>query len=181
MQSRTLAAALAVALSVVALASAARAQAHDVSAPSLAVEGDVDPPGYVFSLTADALGVVLGHYALSLELAFAPAHAVWLSPAYAAADGASGFGLEAGYHLWPLAEGTEGLFVGPVLGAARASSDQGSVTVLSLGAELGWQVVWGGFAIAVGAGATLAYARGLSSETTAVIPRVRLSLGWSWT
>lgn len=162
-------------------ASGVQAQDHDGAAPSLAVEADTDPPGYVFSLTADALGLVLGHYALSFEIAFAPAHAVWLSPSYDAVDGASGFGLEAGYHLWPLAEGTEGLFLGPVLGAARASSDQESATVLSVAAEIGWQVVWGGFAIAAGAGATLAYARSDSRETTEVIPRVRISLGWSWT
>jgi hypothetical protein len=150
----------------------------DDLAPPLDVETDPPVPHWAFAVTADPVDLVLGRYGLKVESALTPVHAAWVSPAFFARDGEHGLDLEAGYHLWPLGNGTSGIYVGPLVSTALAVGD-GTRVVGGVGLEGGFQYVWDGVAFGVGGGLTATWELAESNRPR-VQPRVVLSLGFAW-
>jgi hypothetical protein len=152
--------------------------AEDAPAPSLSVSHDSGPPRPAFGVTADPVAIATGRYGVQLEALFGGAHGFWVAPAWA---WGSGLSLELAYHIWPLARGLSGPFLGPLGGAVLGPSPRGWEAAW-LGGEAGYQHVWSGLALGLAVGVVARWeAEGTRQRgQPAAGLRVRLALGWAW-
>lgn len=149
------------------------------SAPSQSLPSDPAPPVPRIALTADPLALYLGHYGFAFAYAPTRWQSLWVAPSWTRSGNRRGLAVELGWHLWPLAHGLDGLFVGPV---ARAGTSRGGGARWDarVGAELGYQVVWGGVALGIAAGAEYGWRRQGGPVDSGPSARLRLSLGWAY-
>lgn len=153
----------------------------DAEPPSQAVRTDAPVPYPALAVALDPVGVAFGTYGVHFEAAPHGAHGIWLAPAWVRRARVRGFALEAGYHLWLLGRGLDGLFVGPfgalVLGVPAGEA----VAEARIGAEAGYQHVWGPVVLGVGVGATRVWRFASRARGSRVAARIRAVLGWVWT
>lgn len=154
---------------------AAPAAGQDAPAPSLEVPTDAEVPYWALAVSTDPLAMFFGEYGAKIEGTLGAAHSIWVEPSYLRLDGVDFLAIEVGYHLWPLAQGVHGLFIGPAVGAAVTS---GRTVTTTASLEAGYQYVWDGIVLGIGGGATCARTGGQEGFT--VLPRVTLSLGYAW-
>ena len=156
---------------------AGRAMGQERAAPSLRVETDAEVPVRTLAATVDPLAAFFARYGVEVELAVADLHSIRLLPQLEVGEPDDALGLEVGYHLWPLAQGLEGLFLGPAV-ALSVTSPGRAVRVLGV-LEVGYQLVWDGIVLAACVG--LAADRDLTTQSAIrVRARVRLALGYAW-
>lgn len=166
------------ALAAIAPVHAARAQG-DAAAPSQDLSSDPAPPVPRIALTADPLGLYLGHYGFGLELAPSRWHSLWLAPAWTRSGEERGLGLELGYHLWLLGRGLDGPFVGAVA-AAGTSRVATRPFALRGGAEAGYQAAWGNVALGLAVGVEYHVRRVDDQIERGPALRLRLAFGWAY-
>jgi len=147
------------------------------SAPSQALPTDPAPPVPRLAMTADPLALYFGHYGFAFAYAPTRTQSLWLAPAWTRRGNDSGLSLALGWHLWPMARGLDGVFLGPVVTAGTARG-AGAVWDARVGGELGYQAVWGGVALGVAVGAEYRWRRRGGSMARGAALRLRLSLGW---
>lgn len=150
--------------------------AQDADAPSLEFATDPEPPDWSYAVTGDVLAPVFSAWVVEMEIAPAPYLSVRVSPQLATGGESIGWGLETGVYLWPLANGVEGLYVGPSVGIAAVDG----VVVTMLGAEGGWQFVWEGVVLGLGMGVTFVDPLEDAQGAGQLAPRMRLAVGYAW-
>lgn len=151
----------------------------DAPPPSQALATDPEAPTPRVGLSADGIGVALADYALRVDWAPEPFHALTLLAGESRRHGGDTLLLAVGWSVWPMASGLDGFFVGASVGIAWAGpwngDDPAARTVGRLEGELGWQFLWGELSITLAAGATGLWAPdqgGVWAE-----PHGRLALG----
>lgn len=167
-----------------ALAAPEPARAQDEHpAPSQALASDPGVPYPRIELSADGAAIAFADYAARLDLAAERWIAGWASVGLSRRHGGETLLIEGGGALWPLGWGLEGLWIAPAIGVAIAGPWNGESadarSVLRFGGDLGWQLLWGDLAIALGLGAT-GFAALDGSGAIWVEPRVRAALGIVW-
>lgn len=176
---RLLVAALFAALFVASAAQPAAAQSRaEVAAASQELGSDPDLAAWDIALTTDLLGPVFGSYGVRIEVAPTRWLSLAASPAWQTTDTASGLALVLSAHLWPMARGLDGLFVGPNVSAARLEGNGAAQIFLGAGAEAGWQIVWGGLAVAVSG--EIGWATQTDGAASGLTLGARVALGWAW-
>jgi len=138
--------------------------------PSQQLPSDPEAPYYRLGLSGEALEALLSRYGLRVERTLSRRHAIWGAAAWEQVDDGAPLSLRLGYHLWFLADGLDGFYVGPSLGF-RFSADR--FGALAAGLEAGYQRIWIGLLFAFGAAAELNPQRGIA-------PRLRVALGYAW-
>ena len=149
-----------------------------LDAPSQHADLDAPQPHHYASLSLDPAAMALLRFGVHAEMAWSRAQSVWLSPSWFQRDFERALNLAFGYHLWPLAKGLKGLFLGPRVQVRRLYLEKAAWGA-ALGAELGYQHIWGGFCL----GAALTYDwNGLPQHQGPPKhePGARLSLGYAW-
>ncbi len=152
------------------------AEAEDAAAPTLSLATDPDAPRPSITLGVDPLAYVFGSYGVHVEVAVHRFASLSVTPSYIRVEAGRGFSLEGGARFWPFGRGLEWLFVGATA-AFRRESAQSTTHAIVLGAEVGWQVVWRGIAIAAAGGIDRNIVIGGDAVTSA---RVRFLLGYSF-
>lgn len=160
-------------------APAASASADDAP-PSQALDSDPGPPFPRIGLSADGVSIALGDYALRIEGAPDPWHAPWLNLGASRRHGPDTLLIEAGWGIWPLGWGLEGLYVSPAIGVNITGpwngEDADAQMLLRAGGEAGWQFLWADVSITVAAGAMAIIP--LEGGEPWPEPRLRVSLGF---
>lgn len=145
-------------LGVGALAVQPAGASADAPPPEQALATDPARPLPHLGASADAIGIVLGDYALRLEGAPDPWHALTVEIGLSRRHGGDALLLELGWSVFPLAIGLEGPFVHAAIGVAWAGAWNGEApgarSMLRFGGELGWQFLWEDVSITLAAGAT---------------------------
>ncbi len=154
----------------------ALAQAEDPIAPSQGLSTDPAPPVPDLAISVDPIAMALGEWGARGEVAVTPSHALFVSPGYRTGAISPGISLEVGYHLFPLGDGLDGPFIGPLVGVA-ISLDSVGVSVRG-GAEAGWQVILGALALGLSAGVE-AHLSASQGAAAVVVPRISLHLGYA--
>ncbi len=151
------------------------ADARDADATSLRASIDAEPPYYLGAVTFNLVDIALTRAGVSFEIAVSGAQSISISAAIDASRSPIRAGLELGYHLWPLARGVEGLWLGPSLGLIAFDDPHTSAAI-----DAGWQFIESGWAFGFGAG--FGYARTFSQSNfdDAFLCRIRLTLGYAW-
>ena len=150
----------------------------ETAAASQELGSDPDVAAWDIALTTDLLGPVFGSYGVRVEVAPTRWLSLAASPAWQTTDTASGLALVLSAHLWPLGRGLDGLFVGPNVSAARLESNGSAQIVVGAGAEAGWQIVWGGLAVAVSG--QIGWAAQTDGAASGLTLGARVALGWAW-
>lgn len=149
----------------------------DPVAPSQEIPSDVRTDHVVVAAAIDPLGVVFGLYRATVEMAPLRHHGIWISGGWAAREDAQGVHLALAYHLLPLGRGVAGFFLGPV--ASVAWLPDAPFNAIGLGFEAGYQHTFGAFIVGGALGAEHRWTS-LSTPSTSWAPRLRLTVGWSW-
>ncbi len=159
-------------------ASAAAQSRAEENAASQALDSDRDLAVWDVALTTDVLAPLSGGYGARVEVAPARWLSLAASPTWLSATGASGVALVVSAHVWPLAQGLDGPFVGPHLTITRGEGSGAARVVLGVGGEAGWQLVWAGLAVALSG--TVGWAARADGGTSGLVLGVRVGLGWAW-
>jgi hypothetical protein len=107
-----------------------------------------------------------------------PLHSFWFSPSFATASADNALRLEVGYHLWPFADGLDGLFLGPAIGLDLVHNADPHAFVASF--EAGYQWYFGGVTLTANVGVTNTQVLGASEPGQPWGSRVSVSLGYAW-
>ena len=159
--------------------SSSRAQARaETEAATQELGSDPDVAVWDVALTTNVLSPVFGSYGARVEVAPAAWLSLAVSPAWLSATNATGLELTVSAHVWPLAAGLDGPFVGPHLRGARVEINGAASAVLGVGAEVGWQIVWGGLAVAMSG--EVGWETRTDSGDANLSLGARLALGWAW-
>ena len=182
---RPTALALALLLASAALAPGAPARAdappEDAPAPSLETRTDTAArPWVAWATSVDAVGAVLGDYAVRLDVGLKRFTGVAVSPGWRRAEGRHGPLLKLRWALQPMGRGVDGLGVELLAEAAWMPSENGPDRVeLGLGAELAYRWVWEGVLLGGALGARRRW-RWEGERSAAWLPSVRVWLGFGW-
>jgi hypothetical protein len=162
---------------------AAPARAEDAAPPTQSLRSDPDVPFPRIELSADGASIAFADYALRVDVAPERWGGAWLVTGLSRRHGGDALLIEVGGALWPLGWGLEGLWISPALGVAIAGPWNGESdaarSVLRFGGDVGWQLLWGDLAVALGAGAT-GFAALDGTGAVWVEPRFRAALGVVW-
>jgi hypothetical protein len=156
----------------------------DLPPPEQVLESDPERPRPRLGTSADAVGIILGDYALRLEGAPDTWHALTLDLGASRRHGGDGILVELGWTVFPMAIGLEGFFVHPAVGVAWAGPWNGSApgarSVLRFGGEIGWQFLWEDLSITLAAGAMgfVEVSDGMGQGDVWPEPRGRVALGF---
>ena len=156
---------------------AAQARAER-GAASQALESDRVRAAWDIALTTDVLAPLTAGYGVRVEVAPARWWSLAASPTWLGAASASGLALVVSVHVWPLAAGLDGPFLGPHLTGARVEADGAASVVLGAGGEAGWQLVWGGLAVALSG--SVGWAGRVDGGASGLVFGLRVGLGWAW-
>ncbi|MCA9602583.1 MAG: hypothetical protein R3A78_15440 [Polyangiales bacterium] len=134
-------------------------------------------PVPAFGVGADLVGIFFGRYAVRFEGAPTRHHSIWFAPSWSEVLARRSLGFELGYHLWPMGDGLDGLFVGPSVALALAGNAAPHAIVG--GGEAGYQWFLGGVTLTAVGGVTYAYALddGARNEWEG---RVQAMVGYAW-
>ena len=157
---------------------AAAQSREEADAASQELGSDPDLAAWDIALTTDLLGPVFGSYGVRIEVAPTRWLSLAASPAWQTTDTANGLALVLSVHLWPMARGLDGLFIGPNVTAARLESNGAAQIVVGAGAEAGWQIVWGGLAVAVSG--QVGWAAQTDGAVSGLTLGARVAIGWAW-
>jgi len=114
-------------------------------APTQALASDPDPPAYLFAVRIDAVQAWRREPAVQLDFALHPTHALWAIAGWVCGRG-QGPLVGIGYRLRPMGRGVEGVALGVDL-IARAVRGRAGRSSAALGLEVGYDVVFRGFAL----------------------------------
>jgi hypothetical protein len=145
-------------------------QAWAEPVPSQELPSDAELPHYRLGFSAEALEALFSRYGLRAERTFHRAHALWMSAGWEDGSSDTPLLLRVGYHLWCSGEGLDGPYVGPSVGIRFSAQDFGGFVA---GLEAGYQRIWGGLLLAVGAGVEFL-------QPWEVAPRLRVAVGYAW-
>ena len=156
----------------------------DGPTPDQTLSSDPERPRPRAGTSVDAVGIVLGDYALRLEGAPDAWHAITVDLGASRRHGGDTLLLEVGWTVFPMAIGLEGFFVHPAVGIAWAgpwnADAPGARSVFRFGGELGWQFLWEDVSITLAAGATgfVELSGGAAQGSLWPEPRGRVALGF---
>jgi hypothetical protein len=147
--------------------------------PSQALASDPRPRGPSVGLGVDGAAMILGDFAMRVDVVLDPAVSLHVAGGLARRTGTDDLLVETGLVAWPLAgvlgTGLEGLWVEAVVGCAWAGPWTGQErATLRLGGELGWQLRWGSVTLSLGAGAHAT----LGAGAPGIEPRISGALGF---
>lgn len=160
------------------------AASADEPPPDQVLPSDPERPRPRLGTSADAVGIILGDYALRLEGAPDTWHALTLEVGASRRHGGDAILLEVGWSVFPMAIGLEGFFVHPALGIAWAGPWNGDAagarSLFRFGGEVGWQFLWEDVSITLAAGAMgfVEVSDGAGQGDVFAEPRGRVALGF---
>lgn len=155
----------------------------DAPPPEQALASDPERPLPRVGSSADAVGIVLGDYALRIEGAPDAWHALTLEIGASRRHGGDAMLVEVGWSVFPMAVGLEGFFVHPAAGIAWAGPWNGDApgarSIVRFGGEVGWQFLWEDLSITLAAGAMgFVEVSGAGQGSVWPEPRGRIALGF---